>query len=100
MIKVSIYKKTGDFAENKDIAREIRIKKLIPALEKGKKIVIDFEKVEGATQSFVHALISDLIRKYGSEVFDAIKFKDCNETIKGIIQIVADYMQESIGSLD
>lgn len=96
MIQVKLFKKTGPFAENKDVAREIRLKRLIPALEKGKKIILDFEDVEGATQSFVHALISDLIRKYGNEVLDEIKFKSCNEVVREIVSIVVDYMQESI----
>jgi len=95
MINIKLIKQVGPFAENKDIARDIRIKKLIPALEGGKKIVLDFENVEGATQSFIHALISDLIRKYGNEVLDEIQFKSCNETVQGIISIVVNYMQES-----
>ncbi len=95
MTHIKLFEKVGEFAENKDIAADIRVKKLIPALEKGKRIVLDFENVEGATQSFIHALISDLIRKYGSEVLEKIEFKACNETIKGIITIVVDYMQES-----
>lgn len=95
MTNIKLFKQVGQFAENKDIAKDIRLKQLIPALEKGKNIVLDFEKVEGATQSFIHALISDLIRKYGNEVLDKIQFKACNETIKGIITIVVDYMQES-----
>lgn len=95
MINIKLIKQVGPFAENKDIARDIRIKKLIPALNGGKKIVLDFENVEGATQSFIHALISDLMRKYGNEVLDEIQFKSCNETVKGIISIVVNYMQES-----
>ncbi|NIA02289.1 MAG: DUF4325 domain-containing protein [Nitrospirae bacterium] len=95
MIHVKLFKQVGPFAENKDIAREIRLKKLIPALEKNKNITLDFENIDGATQSFVHALISDLIRKYGSEVLDKIQFKSCNDTVKAIISIVVDYMQES-----
>jgi len=95
MINIKLIKQVGPFAENKDIARDIRTKKLIPALESGKKIVLDFENIEGATQSFIHALISDLIRKYGNEVLDEIQFKSCNETVKGIISIVVNYMQES-----
>ena len=39
--------------------------------------------------------ISDLIRKDGSQVLDKLSFKNCNETIKKIITIVVDYMQES-----
>lgn len=86
---------TGSFAENKDIAKEIRLTKIIPALEKNEEIILDFEGIEGSTQSFIHALISDVIRKYGAEVLDKIFFKNCNENIKKIIGIVVDYMQES-----
>lgn len=95
MIQIKLHKQVGEFADNKDLAREIRLKQLIPALEKGKTVVLDFEKVGGATQSFIHALISDLFRKYGNDVLDKIRFKSCNETIKAIITIVVDYMQES-----
>ncbi|MEK6969183.1 MAG: STAS-like domain-containing protein [Nanoarchaeota archaeon] len=95
MIEIKLIKVVGLFAENKDLAREIRLTKIIPALEKNEKVILNFEEVEGATQSFVHALISDVIRKYGPEVLDDIAFKGCNETIKKIIGIVVDYMQES-----
>ncbi len=95
MIIVKLVGHTGPFAENKDVAREIRLKKLVPALEKNEEIILDFEGVDGATQSFIHALISDLIRNYGNEVLDRIQFKSCNETIKSIVSIVVDYMQES-----
>lgn len=95
MTHIKLFKQVGPFADNKDLARDLRLKKLIPALDKNLNIILDFEKVEGATQSFIHALISDLIRKYGNDVLDKIQFKSCNETIKGIITIVVDYMQES-----
>ncbi len=85
----------GSFAENKDIAKEIRTKKIIPAIDLGREVTLDFTGIESATQSFIHALISDLIRKYGLEVLDQILFKACNETTKKIISIVVDYMQES-----
>lgn len=97
MIHIKLFKKVGSFAENKDAAKEIRIKKIIPALKKNQDVILDFENVDGATQSFVHALISDLIRKYGGEILDRIKFKSCGETVKKIITIVVDYMQESNG---
>ena len=95
MIKIKLFKIVGEFAENKDIARDIRLKKIIPALEKNEQITLDFLKVEGATQSFIHALISDLLRQYGSEVLDNVFFKNCNETVKQMISIVVEYMQES-----
>ncbi len=95
MKQIKIFKQAGQFADNKDLARELRLNTLIPALEKNQSIILDFEHVEGATQSFIHALISDLIRQYGNEIIEKIQFKSCNETIKGIITIVVDYMQES-----
>lgn len=96
MINIKLFKQVGPFAENKDIARDIRLKKLIPALEKNETIVLDFKDIEGATQSFIHALISDLMRKYGNDMLDKIQFKSCNNTVKGIITIVVSYMQESL----
>lgn len=95
MTHIKLFKLVGGFAENKDIARNIRLTQIIPALEEGKKVVLDFENIDSATQSFVHALISDLMRKFGNDVLDKISFKSCNETIQKIISIVTDYMQES-----
>lgn len=98
MRRISIFDKAGAFAENKDIARELRIQIIIPALEKNEEVILDFKKVDAATQSFIHALISDLMRKYGSNVLDRLSFKSCNETVRKIIDIVVDYMQEGLGT--
>lgn len=96
MTEINIHDLAGSFAENKDIARQIRIKQLTPALDGGEgSIVVDFKNVTGATQSFVHALISELIRKYDSDVFTRVYFKNCNASVEQIINIVADYMEES-----
>lgn len=92
---IKLFKQTGSFAENKDLARDIRLKKIIPALEKKQEVILDFNNIDSVTQSFIHALISDLIRKYSGEVLDNISFKSCNETVRKIINIVIDYMQES-----
>ena len=96
MIYIKLFKKAGSFAENKDLARDIRLKEIMPALRRNENIVLDFENVEAVTQSFVHALISDPIRIYGNEVLERITFKSCNETVQKIIMIVTDYMQESV----
>jgi len=95
MPTILIKKSVGTFAENKDVAREIRIKKILPNLAKRKKIALDFSQVTGATQSFVHALISDAIRQYGDEALDLIIFKNCSPIVKEIIATVTEYMQES-----
>lgn len=93
MIEIKLFERVGNFAENKDIAKSIRMDEVLPFLDK-EEITFDFNNVNGATQSFIHALISDLIRKNGIEVLDKISFKNCNETIKEIINIVVEYMQD------
>lgn len=90
---ITLYEEVGAFAENKDRAREIRQKQIIPALEKREIVILDFEKITSTTQSFIHALISDVIRVFGYDVLDRIYFKNCNEVTKAIIEIVVAYMQ-------
>ena len=94
MKTVHLFPLTGGFAENKDVARDIRMKEIIPSLDGGKEVTLDFNHVDSATQSFIHALLSDIIREYGIEILDRIFFKNCSETVKKIISIVIDYMQE------
>lgn len=97
MKRINIRALAGAFAENKDIARDLRLQELLPALERKEDIILDFSRVDAVTQSFIHALISDLIRKHGPEVLDHIEFKSCNETIRKIVTMVVDYMQEGGG---
>jgi hypothetical protein len=93
-MEIKLYSLVGTFAENKDTAKDIRINKIIPSLENGDEVTLDFDKIKSATQSFVHALISDIIRKNGIKILDRIYFKNCNDTIKKIIEIVIEYMQD------
>ena len=94
MKTIKLFPLTGNFAENKDIAKQIRIKEITPYLEKNEEVTLDFKDVDSATQSFIHALISEIIRSYGVEILDKIFFKNCSDTIKKIINLVTDYMQE------
>jgi hypothetical protein len=96
MIEIIMLDKAGAFAEDKEVARELRLQLLLPALAKGEEVTLDFAGVTGATQSFIHALISDLFRQYGVDVLDRVTFKNCTERVRKIIEIVAEYMQESL----
>src|SRR3990167_6118973 len=93
---IKIRKITGDFAENKDSAKKLRIEEIMPALSKGDEIILDFDGVSGATQSFIHALISDPIRKLKDVAFDNLIYQNTNNDIREIISIVYRYMQESL----
>lgn len=97
MTTIPIRAHAGAFAENKDVAREIRIGELMPALERGEDVVLDFAGVDVATQSFIHALISDAMRIHGPEVLELVSFKSCNDIVQKVVGIVVDYMQEGLG---
>lgn len=87
---------TGDFAENKDVAKEIRENNILPALNNGETVTLDFSGINSATQSFIHALISEIIRQKGPNVIDKIYFKNCDRKVQTIISIVIDYVQDSL----
>lgn len=99
MKEIFIFEKIGkkEFAENKDIGQEIRLNELIPALEKGEEVILNFENINRASQSFIHSLISDPIRKMGiDKALKLIAFKSCGDEVKGMIGIVLDYIQDAI----
>jgi hypothetical protein len=77
-------------------SRDIRLNRIKPALTRGEnQVVLDFANVTGATQSFIHALISEVIREYGDEIFERLYFKNCSPTVRQVVNIVADYMEDS-----
>ena len=97
---IKMQKIIGDFAENKDIAKKLRIEQIMPALSKGNDVVLDFNGISGATQSFIHALISDPIRELRDVAFDHLVYKNANDSIREIVAIVYRYMQESLDGND
>jgi hypothetical protein len=102
MREINIYEKIGkkDFAENKDIGKDIRAEEIMPELEKKNKVVLNFDKIDRASQSFIHSLISDPIRQYGDNVLDIMVFKNCNDKVRGMIKIVLGYLQDAIDNKD
>lgn len=94
-MRIDMRKRAGSFAQDKDLAKRIREEELAPALDQQQEIILDFTGVEGATQSFIHALISDLLRKRGTSILDQLLFKGCEPTVQKVIEVVVDYMQEA-----
>lgn len=93
---IQLHDYTSDFAENKDIARMLRLEHIEPELKMENEVIIDFNKVTSATQSFIHALISQTIRDYSVNVLERLNFKNCNEQIRTVIEIVVEYVQDGI----
>jgi hypothetical protein len=81
----------GGFAEDKNEAKEIRVSRLMPALDKGEAVILDFAGVEYATQSYVHALIGEALKKFGDVVLDRIEFRDCSPQLRSLVELVVDY---------
>lgn len=85
----------GDFAEDKDAAARLRRGQLLPSLNAGNSVELDFSGVSLTTQSFIHALISEALRVHGEMALDRIRFKSCEPAVKDIIQTVVQYVLES-----
>jgi anti-anti-sigma regulatory factor len=86
----------GDFAGDKDAAARLREEELKPAVTAGQPVVLDFDGVSLATQSFIHALISDLVRADDLNALDLFTFENCNPSVRELIEIVAEYSQEEV----
>ena len=93
---IKIAKEAGDFAENKNTAASLRDKRIFPALKAKKTVVLDFTGVRLTTQSFVHALISEVLREYGEDVLQDIEFKCCTKLVRGIVETVVQYSLETV----
>ena len=81
----------GDFAENKDKARNLREDQVLPTLANGGHVVLDFANVDSTTQSFVHALISKVFQDRGEKAFDLIEFRNCSGPVKSLVSTVVNY---------
>lgn len=89
--RIQIPSGANGFAEDKDEARNLRLSTLLPKLERGESIVLDFSKVNYATQSYIHALIGEALQKYGDKILDQIEFKNCSTSVRSVIELVVDY---------
>ncbi|MBQ3306095.1 STAS-like domain-containing protein [Candidatus Saccharibacteria bacterium] len=93
MKKIIMEKEAGRFCENKDIAKKLREEIIEPTIREKEPVIIDFGNVSGATQSFIHALVSNVIREYRDQAFDNLLYKNACLEIQKIISIVYNYMQ-------
>lgn len=99
-MELKIYEYSSDFAENKDVARQLRLEKIEPTLKKGSDVILNFDCVTSATQSFIHALVSQTLRDFGVDILDRLQFKNCNDKVQTIIEIVVEYVQDGIFTED
>lgn len=84
----------AEFEENVDIASNVRERKILPALNNGKMVVLDFSGIKFATQSFVHALIYKILRDC-DKVTSGLSIANCTASTKEAILAVAGYAKSS-----
>jgi hypothetical protein len=90
-MKIEIPAGTDGFAEDKNEARKLRLRELLPALERRERVVLDFGKVNYVTQSYIHALIGEALQRFGDSTLDKIEFKNCSIAVRSVIELVVDY---------
>jgi hypothetical protein len=96
--RIAIAEATGDFAEDKDVAASIRQERIRPEVEAGREVIVDFADVSLVTQSFIHALISDVLRSAGEGALEYLVFENCTHGVRGIIETVVQYSLETMES--
>ena len=78
----------GRFAEDKYLAIKLRDQKLLPAIDKGMTLKIDFEDIELAPHSLLNALLATPVRRLGSSAFIKIKIVNASQEIRDIIEFI------------
>lgn len=79
----------GSFSEDVEQASRVREQQIIPAINAGEMIVLDFAGARFATQSFVHALLHDAFQIDGS--LCRLSFLNCTPSTEEAIRAVAAY---------
>lgn len=88
---ISLTASSSGFAEDKETAKELRITKILPAMERGDSVILDFGKVSYATQSYIHALIGEPLRRYREAALENLEFKNCSPQLRSLVELVVDY---------
>lgn len=86
----SIYNYFGSYAEDKQAAIKHRDTKLIPAINEGKTIIIDFDDVSSAPHSLLSALIATPVKLLGMAAYKKIKIVNANPELRETIDYIFD----------
>jgi hypothetical protein len=87
---VNIVNYFGKWAEDKDAAISFRDKRLVPAIQEGKKIELDFRGVETAPHSFLNALLATPVKLLGVKAYQWICVHNATGSIHEIIRTIFD----------
>jgi len=80
----------GRYAEDKQLAIKLRDKIVLPAIEEGKTITIDFEEVISAPHSLLNALLATPIQRFGLAAYKKIKVINASPEIRETVDFIMD----------
>ena len=63
----------------------------MPTLENDRPVIIDFKNVKTSTQSFMHALLGEILIKFKEPVLKKLEFRNCSPQVKTLVELVVDY---------
>lgn len=86
--------KVAQFEEDVEAAARVRDNNILPNINAGKMVVLDFAKVRFATQSFVHALMYKVIRD-GQKIGSTLSIANCSNSTREAVMAVAAYAKAS-----
>lgn len=89
----------GRYPEDKTEAIKFRDKHLIPAIDVGKKVTLDFADVSSAPHSFLNALLATPIKKLGMQAYKTFRVVNATSDIRETIDFILDD-NTSTGSLE
>ena len=85
-----VYNYFGKNADDKQAAIAYRNRHLLPAIDAGKLVVLDFDGVETSTHSFLNALLASPVRRMGMNAYKRIKITRAKGDIRETIDYVLD----------
>jgi hypothetical protein len=92
--QITITPVAAELIEDKEKAKTLRDKELIPELEAGRPVGIDLRSARLITHSFIHALLYKAFSVLGERARTLLYIQAEERRVKDVIRIVAWYAQE------
>jgi STAS-like domain of unknown function (DUF4325) len=89
-LQISVMNYFGKYAEDKDLAKKIRDKYLLPALAENKSLTIDFEDIVSAPHSLLNAMLATPIERLGLSAYKKIKIINAAPEIRETLDFIFD----------
>lgn len=80
----------GRYAEDKPLAIRLRDDKLLPAIQEGVSITLDFEEVKSAPHSLLNALLATPVQRLGLTAYKKIKVINASPEIRETVDFIMD----------